>query len=71
MRLSASEATLIAEGDQLPESGAEYQAAWQTLIDTGIVWQLQVWFGRTAETMIEQGFCLTADAHREAVSCIV
>ena len=31
--------------------------AWQLLIDTGIVWQLQGRFGRTAHALIEQGLC--------------
>ncbi len=29
----------------------------QRLIDTGIVWQLQGSYGRTAAALIEQGFC--------------
>ena len=33
----------------------EYYAAWQHLVDTGLAWQLQGWFGRTAMGMIEQG----------------
>jgi hypothetical protein len=29
--------------------------AWQKLVDSGLVWQLQGWYGRTAEQLIEQG----------------
>ena len=31
-------------------------AAWQSLIDSGVVWQLQGWYGRTATRLIEAGF---------------
>ena len=29
--------------------------AWQYLLDTGLCWQLQGFFGRTANSLIEQG----------------
>ena len=29
--------------------------AWQFLLDTGLVWQLQGWYGRMAMEMIENG----------------
>jgi hypothetical protein len=31
--------------------------AWQTLIDSGLAWQLQGWYGRTANRLIEIGVC--------------
>ena len=31
--------------------------AWQQLIDTGLAWQLQGFFGRTAVNLIESGIC--------------
>jgi hypothetical protein len=50
------DATMIAEGvDEADEE--TYIEAWQTLIDTGFVWHLQGWFGRTAERLIEKGIC--------------
>jgi len=32
----------------------------QHLIDDGTVWQLQGFYGRTAESLIEQGYCHAA-----------
>ena len=39
----------------------EETAAWQYLIDTGVVWQLQGWFGRTAKRLIDEGLCTYTD----------
>ena len=39
----------------IPEQ--EYIEAWQHLIDTGLAWTLQGWFGRTAIALIEAGVC--------------
>ncbi len=50
-------ATMIAEGVEEVETEEEYLNAWQHLIDTGIVWTLQGFFGRTATDLIEQGLC--------------
>ena len=52
-----SEAIDIAEGLVKPESESQYIAAWQHLIDTGLAWSLQGWFGRNAIRMIEEGMC--------------
>lgn len=48
-------ATGIAEGWIEAESEEQQIEAWQTLVDTGLAWQLQGWFGRTAAALIEQG----------------
>jgi hypothetical protein len=48
-------ATMIAEGVEAVETEEEYLAAWQVLVDTGVVWQLQGSFGRTAANMIKNG----------------
>ena len=45
----------IAEGFIEAESEEEVIEAWQHLVDTGLAWQLQGSFGRTAEDLIEQG----------------
>lgn len=60
-------ATMIAEGEfELagvdPEDVDEdlIISAWQKLIDTGVCWRLQGWFGRTAADLIAAGHCQPA-----------
>jgi len=48
-------AAMIAEGVIEPESEEQLNEAWQHLIDTGLAWQLEGWFGRCARDLIEQG----------------
>ncbi len=55
--MSDFDATMIAEGVDEAESEEQYIAAWQRLIDTGLCWKLQGFFGRTATSLIEQGVC--------------
>jgi len=52
-------ATAIAEGFCEGENATEEEqiAAWQYLIDTGLAWRLQGWFGRTAQNLIDNGIC--------------
>ena len=45
----------VAEGFMEAESEKQMIEAWQHLVDTGLAWQLQGSFGRTAEALIEQG----------------
>lgn len=56
-------AVALAEGF---EDGSEEEviAAWQLLIDTGLAWRLQGWFGRTASQLIGQGICQEPDPTR-------
>lgn len=45
----------IAEGFVEAESEDQVIDAWQHLVDTGLAWKLQGWFGRTATDLIERG----------------
>ena len=56
-KMTNQDAMMIAEGVQEPESDEQYIQAWQHLIDTGLAWSLQGFFGRTASVMIQQGLC--------------
>lgn len=45
------------EDDDTANDKALFLKSWQTLIDTGVVWQLQGAYGRTASHLIEAGIC--------------
>jgi hypothetical protein len=56
------DALLLCEGEREPnpalspeEQEQELLRAWQLLVDTGVVWTLQGWFGRRAHAMLEVG----------------
>ena len=49
-------ATMICEGVFEAEEDEVIQA-WQHLINTGMAWQLQGWFGRTAVDLISRDIC--------------
>ena len=51
-------ATAYAEGFCEGENATEIEqlTAWQWLVDTGICWSLQGWFGRTATYLIKNGY---------------
>ena len=49
------EAVGIAEGFIESKSQEQHVEAWQHLVDTGLAWRLQGWFGRTAERLIDGG----------------
>ena len=58
MALTASDAIHIIETGAAEE---DYIEAFQTLIDTAVVWQLQGWYGRRAMELIESGLCVAPD----------
>lgn len=49
-------ATGLAEGFIEAESEEQVLEAWQHLVDTGLAWKLQGWFGRTAQHLINEGY---------------
>jgi hypothetical protein len=48
-------ATMIAEGAMDETNDMSYIQAWQHLVDTGVVWELQGFFGRAAHRMLSEG----------------
>ena len=52
-------AVMIAEGVDEADEKTQIEA-WQTLIDTGLCWQLQGCFGHRAMALIEAGVCHAA-----------
>lgn len=48
-------AVAIAEGLEEVESTEKFLEAWQHLVDTGLAFRLQGWFGRTAMALVNQG----------------
>jgi hypothetical protein len=54
--MNTFDAVGIIEGFVDSDSEEQVLEAWQTLVDTGMAWQLQGWFGRTARHLIEEGY---------------
>ena len=50
-------ATLIIEGVEPETYEGQVVDAWQHLIDTAVVWNLQDNYGGTAKALIENGIC--------------
>ena len=48
------DAVMIAEGAIEVDEDKQIEA-WQHLVDTGLAWSLQGWFGRNAKRLIENG----------------
>lgn len=55
MSINKADAAGIAEGWIEVDTEEEVIQAWQHLVDSGLAWQLQGWFGRTAKHLIEEG----------------
>jgi hypothetical protein len=55
--MTTYQAVGLAEGFIEAESEEQVIQAWQHLIDNGMVWSLQGWFGRAANRLIEAGIC--------------
>jgi len=55
MSMDAYTATGLAEGFIEAESEQQVIEAWQYLHDTGLAYQLQGWFGRTAQHLLNLG----------------
>ena len=45
----------LAEGFIESQNENQVIEAWQHLVDTGVVWSLQGWYGRNAARLIEHG----------------
>jgi hypothetical protein len=54
--MSTYDAIMIAEGVEEADQETVIEA-WQTLIDTGLAWKLQGFFGRVAQQLINDGVC--------------
>tara|TARA_R110000744_G_scaffold64002_1_gene131610 strand:- start:2182 stop:2376 length:195 start_codon:yes stop_codon:yes gene_type:complete len=55
IRMDNFTAVGIAEGFEEADSEEQVLEAWQHLVTTGLAWQLQGSFGRTARSLIEEG----------------
>lgn len=55
--MSDYRAVALAEGFEEAQDEDEVISAWQHLINTGLAWRLQGFFGRQARALIDNGIC--------------
>ena len=60
--LSSYDAVGLAEGF-VEGTEEEVIEAWQHLVNTGLAWKLQGWFGRTASDLIDAGIINQPQLH--------
>jgi len=53
--INKADAVGIVEGWIEVDTEEEVIQAWQELVNSGLAWQLQGWFGRTAKHLINEG----------------
>ena len=53
--INKADAVGIAEGWIEVDTEEEVIQAWQELVNSGLAWQLQGWFSRTAKHLINEG----------------
>lgn len=63
-QMSDFDAAMIVEGcwelTDYPPSEETYIQAAQRLIDSGLAWSLQGFFGRACQALIDEGYCTAA-----------
>ena len=65
LKMDSYTACSIAEGFSGEENTTdEIHDAWQYLVDSGLAWNLQGWYGRNAKNLIENGLILPAKKDR-------
>ena len=58
------DASACVEGfDGLDHDEDTILSAWQYLVDTGLAWSLQGWYGRTANQLINDGYITAPTTH--------